>query len=85
MRLPVLQDEGRKLLIFKRAGNLFIFNFHPYAAARIESVDALKEYRRVVLSSDDKVYNGPDRIKNGDVVSCDNRIELPSRTAMVLV
>ena len=80
----ILQDEGRKLLIFKRAGNLFIFNFHPYAAARIESVDALKEYRRVVLSSDDQVYNGHDRIKNGDVVSCDNGIELPSRTAMVL-
>lgn len=52
------------MLIFKRAGNLFIFNFHPYAAARIELVDALKEYRRVVLSSDDQVYNGHDRIKD---------------------
>jgi 1,4-alpha-glucan branching enzyme len=54
-----LKHEGDKVIVFERAGLLFIFNFHPtnsFSDYRV-GVDVPGEYR-IVLSSDDKQYGG---------------------------
>jgi 1,4-alpha-glucan branching enzyme len=54
-----LKHEGDKVIVFERAGLLFVFNFHPtqsFTDYRV-GVDVAGEYR-IVLSSDDKLYGG---------------------------
>jgi 1,4-alpha-glucan branching enzyme len=54
-----LKHEGDKIIVFERAGLLFIFNFHPtnsFTDYRV-GVDIAGEYK-IVLSSDDKQYGG---------------------------
>jgi 1,4-alpha-glucan branching enzyme len=54
-----LKHEGDKVIVFERAGLLFIFNFHPansFTDYRV-GVDVAGEYK-IVLSSDDKQYGG---------------------------
>jgi 1,4-alpha-glucan branching enzyme len=54
-----LKHEGDKLIVFERAGVLFVFNFHPsnsFTDYRV-GVDVAGTYK-VVLSSDDKRFGG---------------------------
>ena len=54
-----LKNEVDKVIVFERAGLLFIFNFHPtdsFTDYRV-GVDTAGEYK-IVLSSDDKQYGG---------------------------
>ncbi|KAG9317381.1 glycoside hydrolase family 13 protein [Chiua virens] len=54
-----LKHDGDKMIVYERAGVLFIFNFHPtqsFTDYRV-GVDVAGEYT-VILSSDDKVYGG---------------------------
>ena len=54
-----LKHEGDKVIVFERAGLVFIFNFHPsnsYADYRI-GIDAPGTYR-TVLTTDDKEFGG---------------------------
>jgi 1,4-alpha-glucan branching enzyme len=54
-----LKHEGDKVIVFERAGLLFIFNFHPtesFTDYRV-GIDVAGEYK-IVLSSDDKQYGG---------------------------
>lgn len=54
-----LKHEGDKVVVFERAGLLFVFNFHStnsFADYRV-GVDVAGEYK-IVLSSDDKQYGG---------------------------
>lgn len=58
-----LKNETDKVVVFERAGCLFIFNFHPtksFADYRV-GVDVAGEYS-VVLSSDEKRFGGFDRV-----------------------
>ena len=58
-----LKHEGDKVLVFERAGLLFIFNFHPtnsFSDYRV-GVDVAGKYK-VVLSSDEKQFAGHDRV-----------------------
>ncbi|KDQ09949.1 glycoside hydrolase family 13 protein [Botryobasidium botryosum FD-172 SS1] len=58
-----LKHEVDKIIVFERAGLLFIFNFHPnksFADYRV-GVEEAGEYH-VVLSSDEKRFGGFDRI-----------------------
>jgi 1,4-alpha-glucan branching enzyme len=58
-----LKHEGDKVIVFERAGLLFIFNFHPtqsFADYRV-GVEEPGEYH-VVLSSDEKQFGGFDRV-----------------------
>ncbi|KAK9370515.1 glycoside hydrolase superfamily [Lipomyces kononenkoae] len=91
-----LKHEGDKMIVFERAGLLFIFNFHPtqsYADYRV-GVQIPGQYR-IVLDSDEKKFGGHGRIDhemskffttpfawNGR----DNFIQvyIPSRVALVL-
>ena len=61
-----LKHEGDKVIVFERAGLLFVFNFHPaqsFADYRVGVEDA-GEYR-AVLSSDEKRFGGFERIEMG--------------------
>lgn len=54
-----LKNEVDKVIVFERAGLLFVFNFHPtnsFPDYRV-GVDVAGEYK-IVLSSDDKQYGG---------------------------
>jgi 1,4-alpha-glucan branching enzyme len=54
-----LKHEVDKVVVFERAGLLFVFNFHPtnsFTDYRV-GIDAAGEYK-IVLSSDDKQYGG---------------------------
>ncbi|KAF9029766.1 glycoside hydrolase family 13 protein [Panaeolus papilionaceus] len=58
-----LKNESDKVLVFERAGLLFVFNFHPtqsYTDYRV-GVEEAGEYR-IVLSSDEKRFGGFDNI-----------------------
>lgn len=58
-----LKHEVDKVIVFERAGLLFVFNFHPsqsFADYRV-GVEEPGEYR-VVLSSDEKKFGGFDRV-----------------------
>ena len=61
-----LKHEGDKVIVYERAGLVFIFNFHPtqsYSDYRIGVEDA-GEYR-AVLSSDEKDFGGFENISMG--------------------
>ncbi|KAL5508118.1 GLC3 [Sanghuangporus vaninii] len=90
-----LKHEGDKVIVFERAGCLFIFNFHPtqsFADYRV-GVDLAGEYS-VVLSSDEKRFGGHDRIDMSvkhftTPMAWNNRknwlhVYIPCRTCMVL-
>lgn len=54
-----LKNEDDKVIVFERAGLLFVFNFHStnsFTDYRV-GVDVAGEYK-IVLSSDDKQYGG---------------------------
>ncbi|KAF8332770.1 glycoside hydrolase superfamily [Cantharellus anzutake] len=90
-----LKHEVDKVIVFERAGLLFIFNFHPtqsFADYRV-GVEEPGEYH-VVLSSDEKRFGGFDRIDlNGKYLTTplgwNNRknflqVYIPLRTCLVL-
>lgn len=90
-----LKHEGDKVLVFERAGLLFVFNFHPinsYTDYRV-GVEIPGEYK-IVLSTDDKVYGGFGNILTESqffttALEWNGRknyiqVYIPSRTAIVL-
>ncbi|KAK4505049.1 hypothetical protein PRZ48_003012 [Zasmidium cellare] len=90
-----LKHEGDKVIVFERAGLLWIFNFHPsssFTDYRV-GVEAAGTYR-VVLNTDDPAFGGLGRIQNDTRFfttdfSWNNRknflqVYIPTRTAMVL-
>lgn len=59
-----LKHEGDKVIVYERAGLLFVFNFHPsksYTDYRV-GVDYSGQYE-IVLSSDDKRFGGFENIR----------------------
>ncbi|ODO09900.1 1,4-alpha-glucan-branching enzyme [Cryptococcus amylolentus CBS 6273] len=90
-----LKHEGDKVIVFERAGLLFIFNFHPtqsFVDYRV-GVEASGVYK-VVLTSDDKRFGGHARVdvnsKYHTTASEWNgrknwlQVYAPSRTVLVL-
>ena len=84
--------EEDKVLAFERGGLLFVFNFHPnkqHDGYRIP-VSQPTDYR-VIMTGDDGIYGGFDRIPHRDhsafTPGCEGnvlRLSLPPRTCMVL-
>ncbi|KAF8138384.1 glycoside hydrolase family 13 protein [Boletus edulis] len=61
-----LSSHSDKMIVYERAGLLFIFNFHPtksFADYRV-GVDVAGEYT-IVLNSDDKKYGGFENLTSG--------------------
>jgi len=90
-----LKNEADKVIVYERAGCLFIFNFHPtssFVDYRV-GVEDPGEYH-VALSSDDKKFGGFDRIdSNGKYFTTPMRwndranwlqVYIPTRTCLVL-
>lgn len=90
-----LKHEGDKVIVFERAGLVFVFNFHPsesYSDYRI-GVDVAGTYR-VVLNTDTKDVGGFNRIDEGTrffttPMEWNNRknwthVYVPCRTALIL-
>ncbi|KAI4526579.1 glycoside hydrolase family 13 protein [Schizophyllum commune Loenen D] len=92
-----LKHEGDKVIVYERAGLVFIFNFHPtqsYSDYRIGVEDA-GEYH-AVLSSDEKDFGGFENISMGTTyhttpIEWNGRknwmhlqVYIPSRTCLVL-
>ncbi|KAH8118474.1 glycoside hydrolase [Phellopilus nigrolimitatus] len=90
-----LKHEGDKVIVFERAGLLFIFNFHPtnsFTDYRV-GVEEPGEYS-VVLSSDEKRFGGHDRVDTSikhftTPLAWNNRknwlqVYIPTRTCLVL-
>lgn len=90
-----LKHDGDKVVIFERAGLVFVFNFHPtnsYTDYRI-GVDVEGTYK-IVLNTDDKDVGGFNSIDNNTrffttPMEWNNRknwthVYIPSRTAIVL-
>ncbi|KRT80562.1 hypothetical protein AMK59_7074, partial [Oryctes borbonicus] len=89
------KHEDDKVIVFERAGLVFVFNFH--------SVKSFSDYKvgvdnkgcyKIVLSSDDTVYGGQNRIDTSVIhqTECEGyagrkysmKVYIPSRTAIVL-
>lgn len=90
-----LKHEGDKVIVYERAGLLFIFNFHPsksFTDYRV-GVDIPGEYS-AILSSDEKRFGGFENVSldvkySTTPVEWNNRknwlqVYIPSRTCLVL-
>ncbi|MBE5782031.1 MAG: 1,4-alpha-glucan-branching enzyme [Clostridiales bacterium] len=87
-------DQEKKLILFERAGLIFVFNFHPtwsqddvFVSARVTG----KGKYRVIFSSDDIAFGGQNRISKEQIYKTQEqaaglgfRIYAPCRTAMIL-
>lgn len=85
------QDEQRKILIFKRGRCIFAFNFNPLCSFSDFCFVAPAGKYRWVLDTDQKLFDGFDRIEAGgfyftQLQDGENRLSLylPSRSALVL-
>ena len=93
-----VQDEEKKILIFKRKNCIFALNFNPTASFADYGFAAPAGKYEVVLNTDENEFDGFSRLKTGEVhfsvpVKNENgngkydeslSIYLPSRCAMVL-
>ena len=94
----LVQDEQKKILIFKRNNCIFAFNFNPTSSYADYGIAAPRGTYVSVLDSDEAEYDGFSRLKVGETYStiaekCPNGqdkyndtlyLYLPSRCALVL-
>ena len=94
---PILRYEHieDKVIVFERAGLLFVFNFHPTISHVDYNFEVLPGTYQMILDSDANVYGGHDRLfpnQNHNTFSVINgsqekhyiSLYLPTRTALVL-
>lgn len=62
----LVQDEEKKILIFKRINCIFAFNFNPVSSFTDYGFSAPEGEYEVILDSDDPEFDGFDRIKRGE-------------------
>ena len=63
---PLVQDEEKKILIFKRINCIFAFNFNPVSSFADYGFSAPAGKYTVILDSDDPEFDGFDRVKRGE-------------------
>ena len=84
---PLMVDEEKKILIFKRKNSIFALNFNKDQSFSDYSFAPPAGEYRVALSSDEVAYDGFDRVRKGEThLTVNDRlfIYLPSRCAIVL-
>ena len=93
-----VQDEEKKILIFRRKNCIFALNFNPGSSFADYGFAAPAGKYEVVLNSDEQDFDGFSRVKTGDVHFTMHKknangsgkykdslsLYLPSRTAVVL-
>ncbi len=80
-------DEEKKVLISKRKNSIFAFNFHQKDSYADYGFKAPQGEYRVALSTDEKLFDGFDRVKEGEThvtVGDTLYLYLPCRCAIVL-
>ena len=89
--MALCQNEGDKVLAFKRGNCLVVFNFHPENAYSDYAIECPSGEYRIVLSSDNPLYHGFGNIDTEITYQTDTyegisrlRLYLPPRTALVL-
>jgi 1,4-alpha-glucan branching enzyme len=81
-----------KVLAFRRAGLIFIFNFHPDKSYTDYAIEAFSKEYRLMLDTDSAVFGGYGRVAPNQVYAANVagsqraliKVYLPSRTALVL-
>ena len=83
---PILADEAKKVLIFRRKCCIFALNFNPSASFTDYEFKAPEGEWGLVFDSDDKDYDGFSRLGRGERHWSDGKMSLylPSRCALVL-
>ena len=83
---PILADEAKKVLIFKRKSCIFSLNFNPSASFTDYSFKAPEGEWELIFDSDDENYDGFSRLKNRERHWSDGKMNLylPCRCALVL-
>ncbi|MGM9742479.1 MAG: alpha-amylase family glycosyl hydrolase [Candidatus Cryptobacteroides sp.] len=82
---PVVADETKKVLIFKRKSCIFAFNFNPSASFTDYGFNVPEGDWKLVFDSDSRNYDGFGRLVPGEVHHSDGRMSvyLPSRCVLV--
>ncbi|MCK4661445.1 MAG: alpha amylase C-terminal domain-containing protein [Bacteroidales bacterium] len=90
----VWENENDQILIFKRGGLLFVFNFNPVQSFSDYGIPVNSGKFKIVLSSDSKIFGGFDRIdekityytipEKGFNSQHYLKLYIPARTAIVL-
>ncbi len=86
-----LIHEDDKLLAYKKADNLFVFNFHPYKSFEGYAIPVEKGEYKVILSTDDAEFGGHNRVDKEYIYKTEEingneciKLYIPSRSGFVL-
>ena len=81
----IVADEEKKVLIFRRKNFIFAFNFNPSESFFGYAFDAPAGEWKLELDSDEKRYDGFERLKEGELHKSDGKLTvyLTSRCALV--
>ena len=81
----IVADEEKKVLIFRRKNFIFAFDFNPSGSFSGYAFDAPAGEWKLELDSDEKSYDGFERLKEGELHKSDGKLTvyLPSRCALV--
>ena len=81
----IVADEEKKVLIFRRKNFIFAFDFNPSESFFGYAFDAPAGEWKLELDSDEKRYDGFERLKEGELHKSDGKLTvyLPSRCALV--
>ena len=85
-------DEQKQVLVFERAGLIFVFNFHPTASYEGYTVSVPKSGKyQVIFSTEDEEFGGYNRVSKDYVYTAKKKkgvaqfpIYVPSRSAFCL-
>jgi 1,4-alpha-glucan branching enzyme len=85
---PIVQQNYDQVLIFKRGGLIFVFNFNPFKSFPDYGFECPKGNYEIILNSDSSKYLGFGRIDENLIYKTDKtdflKLYLPNRTALVL-
>lgn len=78
--------QAEKVIVYTRGNDVFVYNFHPSQSLTDYRIDAPAGTYRIVLSSDDALFGGHDRVDTAREYQSDGSLLLyvPARTALVL-
>ena len=81
----IVADEEKKVLIFRRKNFIFAFDFNPSESFFGYAFDAPAGEWKLELDSDEKCYDGFERLKEGELHKSDGKLTayLTSRCALV--
>ena len=81
----IVSDEEKKVLIFRRKNFIFAFDFNPSESFFGYAFDAPAGEWKLELDSDEKRYDGFERLKEGELHKSDGKLTvyLTSRCALV--